>query len=308
LYLNSHPNLEVALRTLTIGGFILEGANRNPGYALIYSARYDEFDQRQKYCFALFENDPDENEVEAVKIAAKHKRANLVIISPEKFINLPSIEWKRFINLFGGPVFSLSPLETEFADHLNQLGHNQLPNGVDGKADDLFERYVRNALEFIFGCKVIPYGQERRFESRPDGIIWQSEKFTSLYDTKAYSSGYDVGLESIRQFSSYIVDFRKRYNQFFELNAFVVISCDFPHREITLENRSRELLAEVGVPLIFLKTDTIIDMITLLAKSPSLRRSINWRKIFTNPVVEICYVEDEIQMIQKDKIIPKGKE
>lgn len=305
LGLNSIPSLEVAIRTLTIGGFILEGANRKPGYALIYMDRYDEFGQKQNYCFALFENDPSKNEVEAARIAAKHKKAYLVVISPDIISNIPSIEWERFINLFGGAVFSLSALETEFADHLNHLGRNQLPNGVKGKADDLYEKYARNALEFIFGCKVIPYGQERRFESRPDGIILQSEKFTALYDTKAYSSGYDVSLETIRQFSSYVRDFRRRYSQFFELNAFVVISCDFPHRKTTLESRSRELLAEVGVPLIFLNSVTIIDVIKLLARSPSLRRSINWRKVFTNPVIEISYVKDEIQMIQKDLIIPK---
>jgi hypothetical protein len=305
LNLDFPPNLEVAIRTLTFGGYLLEGANRKPGYALIYMDRYDEFGARQKYCFTLFENDPGEGEVQAAEIAAKYKKATLVVISPSIYPNLPSIEWERFINLFGGPVFSLSPLESEFADHLSQLGHNHLPTGVDGKADDLFEKYIRNALEFIFGCKVIPYGQERRFEPRPDGIIWQREKFTALYDAKAYSSGYAVTANTIRQFSSYVSDFRKRYNQFFTLNAFIVISADFPHRKSTLESRSREFQADAGVPLIFLKSDMVIEMIKLLAKSPSLRRSISWRKVFTNPVIELSQVKDEIRLIQKDQIIPK---
>ena len=84
------------------------------------------------------------------------------------------IEWDRFLNLFGGPIFGLSPLESDFGTQLNQLGQNKLPLGLEGKADDLFELYVRNAFEFIFGCKVIRYGQDRRFETRPDGIILQS--------------------------------------------------------------------------------------------------------------------------------------
>lgn len=305
LNLNYPPSLEIAIRTLTFGGFLLEGANRNPGYALIYMERYDEFGARQKYCFAIFEHNPGEDEVAAVEIVANYKKATLVVISPSLYQSRPSIEWERFINLFGGPIFSLSPLDTEFADHINLLGQNLLPNGLDGKADDLFEKYVRNALEFIFGCKVILYGQERRFEPRPDGIVWQNEKFTALYDTKAYSGGYKVTTDSIRQFSSYVSDFRKRYNHFFKLNAFIVISGDFPHRKSTLDSRSRELQAEVGIPLVFLKSDTITQLIKLIAKVPSLRSSINWRKIFTNPVIEMDQVLEEIRLIQKDHIIPK---
>lgn len=305
LNLSFPPNLEIAIRTLTFGGFLLKGANRNPGYASIYMDRFDEFGEKQKYCFALFENEPSEDEVQAAKIAATHRKATLVVISPDIYLNFPSIEWERFINLFGGPIFSLSPLEPEFADHLCQLGKNQLPSGVEGKADDLFEKYIRNALEFVFGCKVIPYGQERRFEPRPDGIIWHSDKFTALYDAKAYSNGYEVTADTIRQFSSYVSDFRKRYKHFFTLSAFVVTSGDFPHHRSTLENRSRELQAEVGVPLIFLRTSTVVELINSLAKNPTLRRSINWRKIFTNPVVELSHVEDEIHLIQKDRIVSK---
>lgn len=308
LTLNTSPNLEVTLRTLTLGGFLLEGARRNPGYALIDMDRYDEFGARHKYCFALFEHDPGDGEIQAAEIAANHKGATLVIISPDINTSHPSIDWERFINLFGGPVFSLSPLEAEFAMHISQLGRNQLPSGVSGKADDLFEKYVRNALEFIFGSRVIPYGQVRRFEPRPDGIVWQNERFTALYDAKAYSGGYEVTADTIRQFSSYVSDFRKRYNQFFTLNAFIVISWDFPHQKPTLESRSRELQAAAGVPLIFLKSDMIIELIKVLAKSPSLRRSINWRKVFTNPVIELNQVEDEIHLIQKDRIIPNTEE
>jgi len=55
----------------------------------------------------------------------------------------------RFINLFGGPVLSMNPLEPGFVDHLNTLAYNQLPNGIQGQPDDLFEAYVRSALEFI---------------------------------------------------------------------------------------------------------------------------------------------------------------
>lgn len=303
----NNPDLQVAVRTLTVGGFILEKVRRFPGYALIYMFRYDVFGVRQKYCFALFERKPVSEQIQAADIAANHNKAELVVISPATIKDTSNIEWKRFLNLFGGPIHSYNPLEPEYGEQLKKLAFNKLPTSLVGKPDDLFELYVQRALEFIFGCKVHRYGQERRFEARPDGVILQDKTFSALYDTKAYSKGYDVTLDSIRQFSSYVSDFRSRYDQFFELHSFIVVSGAFPHTKKTLENRSRLLLSEANIPLAFLTAETIVHIIDLLADFPSARRSINWRKIFVNPVIVPELVQAEIQLISKDKIIAKAK-
>jgi hypothetical protein len=305
---NSHtPSLQVAVRTLTVGGFILEKASRYPGYAVIYMHRYDEFGVKQQYCFALFEKKPESGQIEGAKIAANHHKAELVVISPTTIHEKPNIEWTRFLSLFGGPVYSYSPLEPEFGDYLKQLGLNKLPAGLEGKPDDLFELYVHRALEFIFGCKVHRYGQERRFEARPDGIILQDRTFSALYDAKAYSKGYDVTLDSIRQFSSYVSEFRNRYNQYFELHSFIVISGTFSHTKKTLESRSRQFLSEANIPLVFLTAESTARIINLLLDFPAARRSINWRKIFVNSVIDPELVQAELQIIDQDKIIPKIK-
>jgi len=301
------PDLQVAVRTLTIGGFTLEKAIRNPGFALIYVYRYDEFGVKQQYCFALFEKDPGEEQIESAKISAGHNKAELVIIGSSTLREKVNVEWIRFLNLFGGPVFSYSPLDTDFGDQIIQLGSNKLPIGLEGKPDDLFELSVHKALEFIFGCKVNRYGQERRFEARPDGAILQSRIFSALYDAKAYTKGYEVSLDSIRQFGSYVTEFRGRYSQFFELNAFIVISGSFPHSANILESRSRQLMSEVNIPLVFLTAESIVQIIDLLADFPSARRAINWRKIFVNPVVTPELVQAELEIIGKDKITTKNK-
>jgi len=301
------PNIQVAVRTLIIGGFTLEKASRYPGYALIYMYRYDEFGVKQQYCFSLFEKDPEPEQIEAAAIASKHNKTELVIISPAKIHGMPNIEWNRFLNLFGGPVYSYSPLEPEFEDHLMRLSFNKLPTGLVGKPDDLFELYVHKALEFIFGCKVHRYGQERRFEARPDGVVLQDRMFSALYDTKAYSNGYDVTLDSIRQFSSYITEFRSRYDQYYELHSFIVISGSFPHSKDTLESRSRQLLSEANIPLAFMTAESVLQIIGLLSNFPSARRSINWRKIFVNPVIDPELVQAELELIEKDKIIANNK-
>jgi len=298
------PNLEIAIRTLALGGFFLDGAIRNPGYALLHMTRRDEFGVEHKYSFAVFENEPSEEQIETAKIDVKHNHSNLVVISPTLSENASYIEWDSFINLFGGPILSSSVLEPEFNDQLLALGKNQLPSGLIGKPDDLFEIYVRNALEFLFRCRVIRYGQDRKFEARPDGIVIQDRNFTALYDAKAYSNGYIVTEDSIRQFKSYVDEFKKRYGYYFEVNSFIVISGQFPHEKATLEQRSREMQSLTGVPLTFLTSNALVEIINLLLDSTSTRRSINWKRIFVNPVIEKKHIEHELKLIGKDKIIP----
>jgi len=300
----SKPNLNLAVRTLTIGGFLLDGAERNPGYILIFAQRIDEFGIPQKYCFALFDNAAASEEIESANIAASYKGYNLILVGHIGTSKLPNIEWDRFINLFGGPIFTLSPLETEFIPHLIELSHNKLPTGLTGRPDDLFEIYVRNAFEFIFACRVVRYGQDRRFESLPDGIALNFTRFSALYDSKAYSKGYEVTEDSMRQFKSYVEDFKRRYSQYFELNTFIVISGEFPNAKSALEGRSRELQAGTQVPLSFLTANTLGEIITIMAKNPLLRRSIDWRKIFVNPLIDSALVRQESERILKDKIIP----
>jgi hypothetical protein len=186
-----------------------------------------------------------------------------------------TVEWDRFINLFGGPVFSASPFEPDFVEHLITLGGNQVPEGLEGRADDLFEVYVRIALEFVLGTRVVRYGQNRRFEARPDGIILPYRNFAALYDAKAAQDGYEVTADTMRQFKSYVDDFSSRYQSYLRLNAFVVISGTFRHGSETLARRSRELLVECGVPLTFLTASSLTDIIALLAQHPKTRRSIH---------------------------------
>lgn len=302
---SNRPDLPIAIRTLIAGGFILEDAKRNPGYMLLYMYRPDEFGANHRYCFALADEYLKIPQVEAAKIAAQHHGAQLVIIGHSES-DVPMVEWMRFINLFGGPVFSASPLEPNFSHHLTELGYNRLPDGLDGRPDDLFEAYVCIALEFILAGRVVRYGQDRRFEARPDGIALPDYNFSALYDAKAYSDGYNVTLDTIRQFRSYVEDFTRRYKAYLpRLNAFVVISGLFPHKDATLEKRSRDLLAECGVPLTFLTAESLSLIVSLLSEHPAARRSINWSRVFTDAIIRPERVETELEAVIRNGIIPK---
>lgn len=300
------PEFPLVVRALLYGGFDLDRVEREPGYALFVASRPDEFGVSRRYCFAVFEEGFSSPQVETVKIEAEHYGAEPVLVG-EGNADVTNLGWDRFISLFGGPVLSLKPFEPRFREHLRELGHNRLPEGVQGEPDDLFEVYVREALEFVLAARVRRYGQDRRFEKRPDGIVLPHRNFYALYDAKAYGKGYKVTQESVRQFGSYVEDFSARYGTYLRrLNCFLVVSGDFVQRERALERRSREFVAKHGVPLSFLKADALGEMVEVLSETPVVRRAIDWSSVFSDPVAQASRVRAEVQAVLLDETIGRG--
>jgi hypothetical protein len=297
------PDLPLVVRTLLSGGFLLDRVERTPSYSLLVARRLDEFGVAHRYCFAVFEDDFSPSQVDTVRIEAKHYGAEPVLVG-EGIAEVPSLEWNRFMSLFGGPILSLKPFEPQFREHLHELGHNRLPEGLEGKADDLFEVYVREALEFVLGERVVRYGQERHFETRPDGLVLPSQDFYALYDAKAYGKGYEVTQNSLRQFGSYVRDFSKRYSTYLKrLNSFLVVSGRFVQGDEALDQRSKEFIAAHGVPLSFLTSDKLGEMIEILSETPVVRRAIDWSRVFSDPVAQASRVRSEVGMVLRDKTV-----
>lgn len=61
------PRLEVTIRTLFSGGFILDSFQRNPDYKLLFMYRDGEFGVAQHYCFAIDVGRFEPPQVEALK-------------------------------------------------------------------------------------------------------------------------------------------------------------------------------------------------------------------------------------------------
>ena len=295
--------LQTTIRTLVLGGFVLEGVERSPNFVLIRMDRFDEFGVQHRYAFALEERPLSDADAASARIAAAHHQAELVFVGRTK-VTEPSVPWDRLVNLFGGPVVSANALDPGFGDALRTLGRNELPVGLLGRPDDLFEAYVRAAFEFVFAGRVVRYGQNRRFEKRPDGIALPTDQFRALYDAKAYADGYPVTADSIRQFKSYIEEFNQRYHDYIpRQSAFIVVAGSFQQGIDALRERSTELFAECQVPLSCLTADTLAEIIELVASHPSSRRAVNWTRIFSRAVVETSHVSSEIRAIRQDGII-----
>lgn len=298
------PHLQRAGRTLIAAGFRILNVVRNPGYVFIVAERRDEFGASHRYAFALSEGAKlVEAQVRGVEVAASHHNAVPVYIAREAD-GQEVVEWERFVSLFGGPVFSASPLDLDFRSKLTTLGQNKLPLGLEGRPDDLFEAYVNVALEFVMWGKVVRYGQDRRFEARPDGLVMGSD-FYALYDAKASHSGYDLSTTSTRQFADYIRDFHGRYRAFIsQFNTFVVVSHSFQQGRDALLGRSRDLQAECGVPMAFLTADVLADIIEVLSSNPAIRGAIPWRRVVLDVIIDSVRIRDVIEAIMKDQIIP----
>ena len=291
------------MRTLVFAGFVPETVERHPGFALLHMTRFDEFGARHRYAFALAdERALAEAEIGSARIIAEDRGEQLVVIGSAR-ADVTAVPWERFANLFGGPVSATSALEPGFTEALRTLGRNELPPGLVGQPDDLFEEYVRAAFEFIFAGRVIRYGQERRFEKRSDGIALPNDRFRALYDAKAYEHGYPVTADSVRQFASYIEEFKQRYEPYIpRQHAFIVVSATFAQGEAALRNRSTELLAQCGVPLACLTAEVLGEIIRMVSAEPAARRAINWPLVFSRAVVDAKMVSTEIEAIRNDGV------
>jgi hypothetical protein len=211
---------------------------------------------------------------------------------------------KDFLDRLGGPIDVWLPLSSDFEAMLNTLGHNKLVEGMVGKADDSFEEAVKQGLQFLFGSRVIRYGQERLFEKLPDGVGFAQSDALILYDAKAYGKGYKFSQDSIRTFSDYVRKFNDRYSGYVgKVYAFVVISGDFADSEKALKSRDSELYASCQTRLVCLNAVQLAKLVNLIRDKISFRNAIDWKRILAATPLEEKELEAELKRIAKDKIV-----
>src|SRR5690606_7771764 len=126
---------------------------------------------------------------------ANDEGSNFVLVSNEG--TETDVRWDEFLHRLGGPVDTWLPLEPDYEDRLQHLGANKLPNGLQGRVDDLYEQFVHAGLQFLLGDRVVRYGQSRRFETLPDGVYVPRTRVNVMYDAKAAKEGYKVDTDSI---------------------------------------------------------------------------------------------------------------
>ena len=292
-------DLGVIIRTLLISGFDLERVGRDPGQLTIDVYRYDAFGTKVPYSIAFFDNDLATAALKAFEKRAEYERRIPLLVGPgATHPSLAHLTLESFFEKLGGPVDNLLVTSKDLPERLEELGFNRVPTGLDGKAEDLLEDATKSCLQYLLMQRARRWGSERRFESLPDGIATGKNGLILLYDSKAYSNGYEVSADDIRRYADYVETFHKKYlASIGRIHSVLLISANFPQEEKSLRERSAELYAKTGVALSFVKARTLGEMVQIILREPHLRPSIDWKRILAQPLIASSMLDEQISAL-----------
>jgi hypothetical protein len=294
------------MRTLLTHRFEVDLIKRvSPACALINIHRADELSALVNYTILFSIEEPSESTLGLLETTAKAKPSRSIVLSDVKpegqFTWYPP---EKFYAILGGPVTSGIILAPDLPMLLDTLGKNSLPADIDGKPDDIFEEYVKESLQFLVNAPAWRYGQERRFEKLPDGLIFGRDGFLLLFDAKAYADGFPVGADDIRRFASYVRDFATKYEDALgRVHCFLVVSASFDQGPKALLDKSNEMYAACQTKLSFIEAKTLGNVVELVRENISFRNSMDWRRVFSNEVVNVASVEVQLRSLIKDNLL-----
>lgn len=292
--------------TLTINGFHLENVERlTPDSVIVNCHKFDKLGGRVIYNVLLSNDKTESSSCDSLSKMASDENSKGILIN-DNFVStrFDTYTKQNFFDLLGGMVNTGLILIPNLPKILGQLGHNALPTGLLGKANDLHERYVKECLQFVMGSPVRRYGIDRSFQKLPDGVVLGKERVLIPIDSKAYAKGYSISSDDINRFAFYCKDFSKRYaNDYGPVYTFLVITGTLSDSADSISNRSNELYNECGVKLNCIESKTLALMVESLKNEPHLKGALNWKNIFIKPIVEFKHLETELTRIRKDKII-----
>lgn len=294
-------------RTLYGSGYTITNVEQKPSYIVFRVAREDLLGAMLQYSIAFTTSPLTRGEVAAFIKGAHHHAAIPIIVGEVEHVtsNITVISLSQFYDRLGGSISSTLSLQPSYPQMLTELGRNRLPNGLSGKADDLFELYVHAGIQFLFQTRVMRYGQERLFQAVPDGLVLGHGAPLTLYDAKAYADGYPVNKNSARQFSDYVRDYYKRYGHGYgDVYAFLVVSGSFRVGPKALASRSQEMYAECRTALSFLDATELGRLVAMFVESPAYRQTIDWKRVFARPVVLSADVHTDLDQRLQDGVLP----
>jgi hypothetical protein len=293
------PDIKTAIRTLLLNGYAIQGVRRTEPATTVDVQRTDEFGAIVEYSL-LFATAPEDGVLAPFRRQATEKHATPIGIgtfsAPFKVISE-----SEFFRLLGGSIDEDIVHDDDLPDKLNALGHNDVPAGLQGDADDLLEEFTKQCLQFATARRSRRYGRDRLFQPVPDAIVLGD--LFMLIDTKAYRNGFSIQADDIRRFASYVNDFNDRYKQVQQaVYSFIVVSGSFPQSRDTLDARRGEFYAACSTQLTCLTARDLGRIVGLLRKAPATRRLINWKRAFACLQLTPEFVEQEISRITADGV------
>jgi hypothetical protein len=293
-------DIRTFVRTVLLNGYTIDSVQRTDPAQIFEVHRLDDLGARVSYLF-LIASDPGEDVITPFIKRARELSATPIGLGDFSTPLFSVLSFGDLYRILGGSIDEIVVYDEQLPIKLDDLGHNRIPAGLLGKADDLLEDFTKQSLQFVTGRRSRRYGKERLFERVPDGIVF--EDLAILIDSKAYSAGFKIEADDIKRFASYVIDFNSRYrDELGIIHSFVVISGHFEQGTAMLEVRRSELYAECQTQLTCLKASDLGDMVKQIRTVPNYRKSIAWKRLFSNVLLTPELLRQEIERIRKDGI------
>lgn len=299
-------SLANSIATLVTNGFQIHKVERFAHSNNIINAyKHDTLGARINYSILFTEDRTEKAVVDTLlSFSEKFKSEPFVVNDYFKSQKCRTYTNAEFFGFFGGIVNSGLILIPNLLEIMCELGHNRTPKGLTGEADDLHELYVKECLQFVMESPTRRYGIDRSFTELPDIVVLGKERFMLLVDSKAYGGGFKFQADDLKRFASYVEDFRYRYAPFFgNVQSFIVVSGSFSDSEKSIKGRSDKLYEMCHCKLACLESQTLGKITELIRANPRYKSSIGWKRVFSNLIVEIKHVEQEMVRIKKDKLL-----
>lgn len=279
---------------------MIDSVQRSDAAQIFEVHRVDELGARVSYVF-LIATKPSEGVITPFVKRADELRATPIGLGEFLTPLFSVLSLQDFYHILGGSIDEGIVYDDELPMKLDDLGHNRIPSGLSGKADDLLEDFTKQCLQFVTGRRSRRYGKERLFESVPDGIVL--DDFAVLVDSKAYSAGFKIEADDMKRFASYIRDFNTRYqNELGTIHSFLVVTGHFEQDLATLEGRRGELYAECHTQLTCLTASALGEMVKQIRTAPDYRKAIAWKRLFSTLVLTPDLLRQEMERIRKDGV------
>ena len=302
----SEPDTAIAARTLVTAGFTITNSRRQRAHIEIHCERADAFGISVSYLIAVCNGDaPPTSDVSNIQKESAALNRTLVVVCKE---GGPTwISWKEFLNSLGGAVPSWRAVGPNYPAVLNESAGNKTPKGQVGEAWRIFEEAVADGFEFIFGHRVIRLGGKSRGKRVSDMISQTPDQRVLVLDAKAAREPFDVQWPELRPIVEYTKAQIERQRGHSDVHGAVLIAKEFAQDGSRLGGLAADFLADVRVPLTFVRAEDLADLVSRLGEEPRLRSSINWGKIFCRGGLIVRRLVDQEIIAARSETYPRGR-
>lgn len=296
------PQTQIAVRTLIVAGYSIEGSQRQLRHIEILCKRTDILGASIPYLIAVTDVDEFSSvEIDDIHRSASNKNRIPVIVTP-----IPSdrtISWEDFTEALGGAVPSWQALSPEYDQALATAAKNQFPPDVtEGEAWLIFEDLVSSGLEFIFGRRVRRLGGRVRGRPVSDMQAQIPTGDVLVVDTKASADGFNVTWSELRPLVEYVKRQRDRQCGQVELFGALILSSNFKQKDTRLLELSMRFFGEVRVPLSFIDATILAAIVNLFQERPDVRNGIRWNQIFKGGRIDLSIIKTEMRAVDDERV------